>query len=156
MGYRLLVASNTHVIVAAGLKCCDYNMVHRTLSRPHLLFLKSKVLRNAQVDISPREQHGSGARSGVRGLSGDRADEKLSRVSTGRLDNLASAGAKPRNAGADAAPGEGDLCLSMAIGISAAQLVTFAASFREVAPVARLVMCFEAPISDRFKDIIDK
>lgn len=78
------------------------------------------------------------------------------------MDNLASAGETPRDladrngGGVDPAPGGGDLCLSMAIGISPAQLVTFAASFREFAPVARLVMFFEAPTSDRFKDIIDK
>lgn len=82
-------------------------------------------------------------------------------MAIGRLDNLASAGEMPqdrteRNGGVDAVPGAGDLCLSMAIGISPAQLVTFAASFREVAPVARLVMFFEAPTSDRFNDIVDK
>lgn len=109
-----------------------------------------------QVNISPREEYGNGARSGVRGLSRDRAGdtEERSRVATVEgetpLDNTKIEG------GASAAPGAGDLCLSMAIGISPAQLVAFAASFREVAPVARLVMFFEAPTSDRFNDIIDK
>lgn len=54
------------------------------------------------------------------------------------------------------AAGPGDLCLSMAVGISPEQLVTFAASFREVAPLADLVMFFEAPTSEIFNDIIDK
>lgn len=75
--------------------------------------------------------------------------------------NLASAGEMPQDNpekkdGANAAPVAGDLCLGIAIGISPAQLVAFAASFREVAPVARLVMFFEAPTSDRFNDIIGK
>lgn len=119
---------------------------------------------NTQVYITPREKHGDAARPGARGLRRGRADDtkERSRATTGRLDNLGSAGEIPQhftesNGLVDtAAPGAGDLCLSMAIGISPAQLVTFAASFREVAPVARLVMFFEAPTSDRFKDIIDK
>lgn len=84
-------------------------------------------------------------------------------MATGWLGNHASAEEIPqdrteRNSGGvdAAAAASGDLCLSMAIGISPAQLVTFAASFREVAPTARLVMFFEAPTSDRFNDIIDK
>lgn len=53
-------------------------------------------------------------------------------------------------------PGEGDICLSMAFGVSALQLATFAGSFRDVSPRADLVMFFEAPASPRFKEIIEK
>eukprot|EP00903_Cladosiphon_okamuranus_P019117 g17589.t1 len=106
------------------------------------------------VNISPREEYGNSARSGVRGLSEHRADDPEEK----QVDhlNLASAGENARDLVEDAAPVTRDLCLGMAVGISPAQLVTFAASFREVAPVARLVVFFEAPTSDRFKDIIDK
>jgi len=61
-----------------------------------------------------------------------------------------------RIVGGDAAQGVRDLCLSMAVGISPAQLVAFVASFREVAPGAELVLFFEAPLSARFADIVDK
>lgn len=54
------------------------------------------------------------------------------------------------------APGVGDLCLGMAVGISAAQLVTFVASFRETSPLADLVLFFEAPANARFREIIEK
>lgn len=53
-------------------------------------------------------------------------------------------------------PREGDLCMGMAVGISAAQLVTFVASFRENSPLADLVLFFEAPASARFREIIEK
>lgn len=53
-------------------------------------------------------------------------------------------------------PGVGDLCLGMAVGLSAAQLVTFVASFRETSPLADLVLFFEAPASARFREIIEK
>lgn len=52
--------------------------------------------------------------------------------------------------------GGGDLCLGMAVGISASQLVTFVASFRETSPLADLVLFFEAPASARFREIIEK
>ena len=101
----------------------------------------------------------------MRGLSRDLADDTMegSRVAIGRLNNLGSGGVTPQDlveskkSGVDTAlMGASDLCLGMAIGISPGQLVIFAASFREVAPLARLVMFFEAPTSDRFNDIIDK
>lgn len=99
----------------------------------------------------------------MRGLSEDRAadTQESSSVATGRPDTVASTGmphdhTERNGSGVDAPAGGGDLCLSMAIGISPAQLVTFAVSFREVAPVARLVMFFEAPTSDRFNEIIEK
>lgn len=63
-------------------------------------------------------------------------------------------GQAAKSAGVDAVPR--DVCLGMAVGIRPAQLVTFAASFREVAPLADLVLFFEAPTSERFEDIIDK
>lgn len=64
-------------------------------------------------------------------------------------------GVANKHGGVDGAPGAGDLCLGMAVGISPAQLVTFAASFREFAPSADLFLFFEAPTSERFNDIID-
>lgn len=62
-------------------------------------------------------------------------------------------GQNPQNVDAS---GARDLCLGMAVGVSAAQLVTFAASFRESSPKADLVLFFEAPASAQFKEIIDK
>lgn len=127
-----------------------------------------------QINISPREEHGNGARSGgVRGLSGllagntpleesarhqasvaaDRSDVGNEPPSAEKADLVA---ARRRSVGVEAAPGAGDLCLSMAVGISPAQLVAFVASFREVSPLADLVMFFEAPASARFNHIIDK
>lgn len=52
--------------------------------------------------------------------------------------------------------GEKDLCLGTAIGVNAAQLVSFAGSFREVSPLADLVLFFEAPTNARFKAINEK
>lgn len=53
-------------------------------------------------------------------------------------------------------PSASDLCLGMAIGVNAVQLVAFAGSFREVSPMADLVLFFEAPTNTRFKAIIEK
>lgn len=53
-------------------------------------------------------------------------------------------------------PGASDLCLGMAVGVNAAQLVAFAGSFREVSPLADLVLFFEAPTNTRFKAIIER
>lgn len=51
-------------------------------------------------------------------------------------------------------PGERDLCVGMAVGITTAQLVTFVASFREASPLAELVLFVDAQQSDRFKEIV--
>lgn len=120
----------------------------------------------AKVNISPREeQNRTGALSGVRGLNGrwtTKAKQETPPVQTEAgqpVDHALLGGAQSDsaavNVGVDAAEGAGDLCLGMAVGISPAQLVTFVASFREVAPGAELVLFFEAPISARFNDIID-
>lgn len=53
-------------------------------------------------------------------------------------------------------PSASDLCLGMAVGVNAVQLVAFAGSFREVSPLADLVLFFEAPTNTRFKAIIEK
>lgn len=73
-----------------------------------------------------------------------------------KKSDLVAAGRRSVGVNAEEAPGAGDLCLGMAVGISPAQLVTFVASFREVSPLADLVLFFEAPTSERFNDIIDK
>lgn len=54
------------------------------------------------------------------------------------------------------APPAVDLCLGMAIGVSAAQLVTFAASFREASPQAELILFLEEPMKDKLKEITDR
>lgn len=54
------------------------------------------------------------------------------------------------------APSAADLCLGMAIGVSASQLVTFAASFRESSPQAELILFLEEPMKDKLKEITDR
>lgn len=54
------------------------------------------------------------------------------------------------------APPAVDLCLGMAIGVSAAHLVTFVASFREASPQAELVLFLEEPVREKLKEITDR
>lgn len=113
-----------------------------------------------KINVSRREEHGIGVRSAFRTVKNAK---EISPVQTGTgwpagstLPEETQPGFAARNVGGDAVQGAGDLCLGMAVGISPAQLVTFVASFREVAPRAELILFFEAPINARFTDIIDR
>lgn len=139
----------------------------------HISLITKYSFPQIQINISPREDDENSARSGaVRGLSGvgtrvappeSSRDPAISDL----LDNRASAAGDRSEIGngspaadksnlTDRRSGARDLCLSMAVGISPAQLVAFVASFREVSPVADLVMFFESPTNERFNDIIEK
>lgn len=121
-----------------------------------------------QINISPRDEKGNSARLGVvRGLTGMVTGRGTPpepagggflghRASETAGDRSDVGNGSPSSAGKKLGLGAEDLCLSMAVGISPEQLVAFAASFREVAPLADLVMFFEAPTSELFNDIIDK
>lgn len=134
-----------------------------------------------QVNISTRETTGSTAGSDTRGFKENAATDyvpvaKMLRqqaktLLTGRLPDALTAEKSPdlthdgfdTNSGnsqgqttAINPPGTRDLCLGMAVGVSAAQLVAFAGSFREVSPQADLVLFFEAATNDRVRAIIEK
>ncbi|CAM9275307.1 unnamed protein product, partial [Hapterophycus canaliculatus] len=124
-------------------------LVCAIITWPYVVFGPSVVF---SVNISRREEYGTDTRrSSVRGLSGYPATNSIDGTPLVVRSNQAT-----KSSGGYAEPGPRDLCLGMAVGVSSAQLVTFAASFREVAPQADLVLFFEAPTSDRFKDIIEK
>lgn len=133
----------------------------------------------AQVNISPRERVGGADGFDTRGLKENDATDLVvkkmlrqqaqTQLAGGRLQDSLNGGKTPdftndgvvTNIGNDHGqivnpPRARDLCLGMASGVNAAQLVTFAGSFREVSPLADLVIFFEAPTNTRFKAIIDK
>ncbi|CAM9678260.1 unnamed protein product [Ectocarpus fasciculatus] len=122
------------------------------ISTPNL-FLGPNALFS--VNISAREEYDNGARPGIRGLSAYPPNGSPPVATSHGPRPAERLGVANKNGGVDGAPGAGDLCLGMAVGISPAQLVTFAASFREFAPSADLFLFFEAPTSERFNDIID-